>query len=43
MFAHVHIGASDLPRTCALNDRVLTRFDSPRTALLDAVGRAGIG
>lgn len=42
MFAHVQIGASDLPRMCTFYDRVLIHFGLQRTVPLEAVGPAGI-
>lgn len=42
MFAHIQIGARDLPRMCAFYDRVLVHFGLERSVPLEAVGPAGL-
>jgi len=41
MFAHIQIGARDLPRMCEFYDRVLVHFGLERVVQLEAVGPAG--
>ncbi|MDM0010584.1 VOC family protein [Variovorax sp. J22G73] len=42
MFAHIQIGAKDLPRLCTFYDRVLVHFGLERLVPLEDVGPAGL-